>query len=220
VGDGDARRRRRGRPELLTDNQIRTAFGGDWTRALAAAGLADNAPTSTGRNSARLHRGVSVAEALDRCIDYHGALPSFSGLERFAATHGFPLSRRDAPWNEIVDQVTAERAARGRWTPRPVRRGLLPDCTAILPESEALADWKAGTTPRRRAKRWGAEACVQAVLRYLGENTSGRPLTERNYADWVAEQAEPLPQVSALQRQDSFAAIAAEAQRRHRAGTT
>jgi len=29
----DARRQRSGGPELLTDNQIRTAFGGDWSRA-------------------------------------------------------------------------------------------------------------------------------------------------------------------------------------------
>lgn len=219
VGESHARDRRRGRPDILTDNQIRTAFGGDWSRALAAAGLAADEPEAAERAGDRRRRGVSIAEALNRCIDYHGALPGHRGLERFAATHGFRLSRRHAPYDQIVAQVTADRTARGRWTPRPVRRGLLPDFTAIIPESEALATWKNHPGERRRVKRWDAEACIQAAQRYLREAPPGRPLTERNYADWAAEQAEPVPQVSSLQRQDRFAAIVAEAQRRHHAKT-
>lgn len=110
----DARHRHGGRLLLATEAQIRAAAGGDWQQALTDAGLT-RGPTSTGRRPTR--RAVAVDEALERCLDYHGALPSGQALERFAAAHGFALKRRDAPWAQLVARVRERRAAAGRWTP-------------------------------------------------------------------------------------------------------
>lgn len=97
LADDRARHRHGDRPELLTEDQIRAAAGGGWPQALTLAGLGPAGEASaSGRRGTR--RAVPLDEALERCLDYHGALPSTTALEAFAAAHGFALKRRDAPW--------------------------------------------------------------------------------------------------------------------------
>jgi hypothetical protein len=91
-----ARHRHGGRLELLSEDQIRAAAGGGWPQALTLAGLGAPGATPTSERGGR-RRAVPVDEALERCLDYHGALPTGTALEAFAAAHGFALKRRDAP---------------------------------------------------------------------------------------------------------------------------
>jgi hypothetical protein len=203
-----ARRRHGGRLELLTDHQIARIAGGDWRRALVLAGLADPSPAAPER------RAVGVPEALERCIDYHGALPGHADVERFACAHGFALAQKRAPWARIVADVRADRQARGRWTPLRVAPGV--DFTAAIAASDALAAWKDDPAERRRPKRWRREDCVAAVERFLAQAPAGSRATQRAYADWAREQPDPVPYPSAISRQGGFAAIRAEAEPRRR----
>jgi hypothetical protein len=153
----DSRKWRHGRQlHLPNANQIRHAAG-DWDTALGWAGLP---PVRRGAEAS----GIAIVDALERCVEIHGALPIEPELRAFARAPGFALTRPRQPWNEYVRELRARRRAKGLATPALLPKAERPDFT-IVDDPNATADFVSAAPSAKRS--FSDEDCVEAVIRFL-----------------------------------------------------
>ncbi len=193
---------------LPSEDQIRIAVGGDWSRALALAGLTARSP----------HAGQadSTVELLERCYAAHGTEPSALELRRFARANHIPWTPdRQRTWLESVATWKLDRRARGLHVPDgPPLRHLRPDYAvdvgAARPDEHRRRDWS------------DIEDCLPHVIAYLEQLPSGAHATKRGYQAWARDQAD-APAYSAFDQHAGWERLRslalAEMAARHRSHT-
>ncbi|HTZ87561.1 MAG TPA: hypothetical protein VMB05_12910 [Solirubrobacteraceae bacterium] len=166
---------------LPSEDQIRTAMGGDWGRALA---LADLAPRPPRGDQGRGKYAPTTAEILDRAYEIYGTELTSKEIWVFVAANSIPYGReRGRLWAECVSEWKQMRAARGLDVPAgPPPLDQRPDYSravgAALPGETRRQDWS------------DVEDCLPYVIAYLRQLRSGERSTKRGYQEWARERPE------------------------------
>lgn len=197
-----ATRARRARLHLPSVGQILYAAA-SWDEALAEAGLAPR-PAVAG-----VGPGLAIVDALELCLEAHGALPSLKELEVFAAANNFSLANRERGQGGVstyLAELTLRRSAWGKWTPTKMPK--LKDRPDYAQPMPGLAvDARA---PRRR--RWTRAECLDALARLLVEWPSDKRLTQRAYQQAVRGRRD-LPPLVSVQQHGPLREMLAEARK-------
>ena len=189
-------------PPLLTDAEIRRVTG-CWNEALAIAGL-EARPRGN-------DRGLPFVDAIELCLEAHGALPDRDDFRAFAKANRIRIEHQgDRRWSDLVASLRRRREREGKWTPpAPLERALRPDFT------EPVALEVSAPEPLPTRAPWTREECLEALaelLRELGESTY---LTQKLYLETCRKrQTRSLPGYGTLQRFGKFNALVAEARER------
>jgi hypothetical protein len=158
IMQGFARRAKGKQAAAQTDKPKKTLSrrtvprAGTWNTALRSAGLA---PTS--RDKVTVPRGLTSAELIERCYQFHGTLPSSKEAEIFARANHIPYNRKrqKLPWQE---QVATWRASRRK------RRLPAPDAPPPMNERPDYSRDMGASLSRERRNDWSdPQVCLTHV---------------------------------------------------------
>ncbi len=198
--EGRRHRRSPGRLRPPTSGQIRRVYG-SWKAALKDSGL----EVSDRQGGPRV-RGVPIVEAIEFCLEAHGALPTEKDVRlRFAEANNFALAARqpDQTTETIYAELRARRARVGKWTPPEYAprhvRGLF-----SIPTGREYG-------PPRKPWKTRRE-CVDSLKRFRRWLPSGVNATQARYLEFVRKHEGEAP-LSSVIRAGGMAALLAVADR-------
>jgi len=170
---------------------------GSWTEALKLAGL-ESPPQS--------QKGISIPEAIELCLEAHGALPTTRELDLFARVNGFALASPE-PTAQYLVALRVRRETQGKWTPRtvpPLKQR--PDYSRPVELGDVIT-----RSPRKR--QWTREDCIEALIRLIEETPKQQRVTQNRYHGWARGRGE-VPSLGSVDRRGGFRELLAEARRR------
>lgn len=184
---GNTRERLESRWPVLSQVQ---GFG--WASVLAEAGLSE-APVNP-------RWGMDGTDLMEIFLECRGYVPTLKGARRFAACHGIALSYETSTTDEAFAELTARRAAAGKWTPhRPLIDRWAPDPTpetlAIEAESTEVLRAKFPSRPRNH---WTEERIFDGLDFATRKLQPGKSLTQPNLRRLARENPGQVPSPSTV----------------------